>query len=151
MSIWFEGENEVNCSLDQVCHALDDLGGHYLALLEFLPSVTSVELVDQSGDSVTIRTNEGLIRRTNITRELTEDRATVEFDEVFEGPRVTINARYVDEFTRHSSGVRHHLTISDMKTRGFLGSLYRMFGARSNGKAFLGAYKACLEGTPGHA
>ena len=40
---------------------------------------------------------------------------------------------------------------SALNTRGFLGSLYRMFGARSNGKAFLGAYKACLERTPDHA
>lgn len=99
MSVWFEAEGEINRTLDDVKTAVGSLGalsrGYWL-----MPNITSVELVHQSPDSVTIQTNEGLIQRTNITRQVAADRLTVAFDEEHRaGSMVRSNAHFVDEFT----------------------------------------------------
>lgn len=142
MSVWFEGVSEIGCSIERVQQSLDDLGEHYVGVISLMPGLTSVELVEQSSDSVTIRTNEGLMKRTNITSRPGPAGLVVELDETYEaGSKVTTTSHFRDEFTSRGSGVTHRLVISDVEAPGFLGFFYRRFGGKKMGNAFLKAYE----------
>ncbi len=67
MSVWFEGTSEIRCGIEQVTRSLDDLGEHYVGVISLMPGLTSVALVEQGRDFVTIETNEGLMKPTNIS------------------------------------------------------------------------------------
>ena len=146
MSVWFHGKNDIDCDIRRVERALEDYGDHYVGVIRLLPGTTSVELVEQGTDSVTIRTNEGLMKRTNISKRNEADSVAVEFDEQYEaGSRVTTTSHFFDEFTTSGDGVTHRLVVSDLETPGFLGYFYRRFGSSKMGNAFLTAYKAYFE------
>ena len=81
MSVWFEGNSEIECTLQQVKQALENHGEHYVGIISLMPGLTSVELVEQGSDFVTIKTNEGLMKRRNISKHLETKRVIVEFDE----------------------------------------------------------------------
>jgi hypothetical protein len=102
--------------------------------------------VEQRGDSVTIRTNEGLMHRTNIAKMIEADRVVLESNERYEaGSKVTTTAHFHDEFIATDTGVTHRLVISDVAAPGLLGFFYEKFGSSKTGNAFLMAYKAYLE------
>ena len=146
MSVWFEGASELRCDIEQVKRSLDDLGDHHVGVISLMPGLTSVELVDQGSDSVTIRTNEGLMKRTNITKRLQAESVVVELDEEYAaGSKVTTTSHFVHEFTPSDTGVSHRMIISDVEAPGFLGFFYRRFGSSKMGNAFLTAYEAYFE------
>ncbi|MGB5381611.1 MAG: hypothetical protein WBO25_11515, partial [Acidimicrobiia bacterium] len=97
-------------------------------------------------DSATIRTNEGLMTRSNISKRVEAERVEIEFDEKYEaGSKVTATSHFSDEFTTSNTGVAHRLVISDVEAPGFLGFFYQRFGNSKTGNAFLAAYKDYLE------
>ena len=146
MSAWFEGDSEIDCDIRQLKDALEDQGEHYVGVISLMPGMTSVELVEQGTDFVTIKTNEGLMRRTNISKQIDAERVVVEFDEEYEaGSKVTTTSHFSDEFTTSDTGVTHRLVVSDVEAPGFLGFFYRTFGSSKTGNAFLTAYKAYFE------
>ena len=146
MSVWFEGEGRIDCSVQDVARALENLGELYVEVVTLMPGLTSVELVEQTGDSVTIRTNEGLMTRTSITKAVEAERVVVELDERYEaGSKVTTTSHFSDEFIATDGGVTHRLVISDVAAPGFLGAFYQRFGSSKTGRAFLAAYKAYFE------
>ena len=146
MSAWFEGSNDIECDIQRVKSALENLGEHYVGVISLLPGMSGVEPVEQDGDSVTIKTNEGLMKRTNILRRIEADSVSIEFDEEYQaGSRVTTNTHFVDEFSTSSGGVTHHVVMSDVKAPGLLGFFYRKLGGASTGNAFLTSYKAYFE------
>ncbi len=146
MSIWFEGKNDIACSMQQVKDALSNHGQHYVEVISLMPGLTSVELVEQSPDAVTIRTNEGLMKRTNISKTTEAERVVVDLDEVYEaGSAVTAKSHFSDEFTTSGTGVTHRAVISDVEAPGLLGFFYRTFGSGRTGKAYLTAYKSYFE------
>ena len=146
MSVWFEGSGEINSDIRDVKRALENPGELYLGIVSLMPGMTSVELVEQGSDSVTIRTNEGLMNRTKISKHLDPDRVVLECDERYEaGSKVSATSHFVDEFTPSDNGVLHRLVISDVKAPGFLGFFYQRFGSSKMGNAFLTAYKAHFE------
>ncbi len=150
MTVWFDGAIEIQCSIEQVQQALGNLGTTYAGVVALMPGLTSVELVEQESDSVTIRTNEGLMKRTNIVQRVEAERIVVEFDEEYEaGSKVTTTSHFVDEFTSDAQGVTHRLVMSDVEASGFLGFFYTRFGNSKTGNAFLAAYKTYLENSPG--
>ena len=112
-----------------------------------MPGLSEVELVEQGDDFVTIRTNEGLMKRTNLLRHVEAGRVLVEFDEVYDaGKMVTATSHYSDEFVAGGTGVRNHLIISGVEAPGVLGFLYRNFGRNIIGKAVLEANRRCSAG-----
>lgn len=112
--------------------------------------MTSVELMEQGNDSVIIRTNEGLLTRTNISKHTQADRVVVDFDERYEaGSKLTTTARFRDEFSASDTRVTHRLVIRDVEAPGFLGSFYQRFGSSKTCNVFLTAYKAYLEAPKG--
>ena len=146
MSVWFEGSNEIECNIQQIKHALKDHGEHYVGVIRLMPGLTSVELVKQGSDFVIIRTNEGLMKRTNISKLIETERVVVEFDEEYKaGSMVTTTSHFVGEFTTTDTGIKHRIVITDIKASGLLGFFYRVFGRSSTGRAFLKSYKTCFE------
>ena len=111
-----------------------------------MPGMTSVELVDQGSDSVTIRTNEGLMKRTNISRRSEADGVAVEFDEEYEaGSKLTATSHFSESFTASGVGVTYRLTMSNVEAPGFLGFFYSRFGSSKIENAFLNAYRTYFE------
>jgi hypothetical protein len=95
---------------------------------------------------VTIQTNEGLMRRTNITKQIEAECVVVEFDEEYQaGSKITTNSHFLDEFTTSDTGVKYHTVISGVEAPGFLGFFYRKFGSSNTGNAFLTTYKTYFE------
>ncbi len=146
MTVWFEGKNEIDCSIQQVKQALDDPGELFVAVTSHMPGMTSVELVEHGTDSVTIRTNEGLMKRTNISKRIEAESVVVEFDEKYEaGSKVAATSHFAEEFTASDTGVTYRLVMSDVEAPGFLGFFYRKLGSSNIGNAFLAAYKTHFE------
>lgn len=146
MSVWFEGENEIRCSIQQVADAIANHGEHYVGVISLMPGLTSVELVDQGTDFVTIKTNEGLMKRTNISKLIEPERVVVELDEEYQaGSKVTTQSHFFDEFTTSGTGVKHRTAISGVEASGFMGFFYRRFGSSNIGNAFLQSYKTYFE------
>ena len=146
MSIWFEGTSEIECNIEQVKQALENHGEHYVGVISLMPGLASVELVEQGGDFVTIKTNEGLMKRTNITKRIEAERVVVEFDEECQaGSKVTTKSHFFDEFTTSDTGVKYHTVLSGIEAPGLLGFFYRNFGSSNTGNAFLTSYKAYFE------
>ncbi len=146
MSVWFEGSSEIECTIQQVKQALENYGKHYTGMIRLMPGLTSVELVEQGNDFVTIRTNEGLMKRTNISKIIEAEHVVVEFDEEYQaGSKVTTNSHFLDEFTAIDTGVRHRTVISGVEASGLLGFFYRKFGSSNMGSAFLKSYKSYFE------
>jgi hypothetical protein len=146
MSVWFEGNSEIECNIQQVKNAIENLGEHYVGVISLMPGLTSVELVEQGSDFVTIKTNEGLMKRTSISKRIETESVVVEFDEEYKaGSMVTVKSHYLDEFTASDIGVKHRTVLSGIEAPGFLGFFYRNFGKSSTGKALLKSYKTCLE------
>lgn len=149
MSVWFEGEKHIACTLDHVRDATDDLGAYFVGALRHLPSLYSVELVKQDERVVHIKTNEGLMKRTVTERRVEDEAVHLMYDEVFDGgSMITVTAHYEDTFTKSGDGVTLCTVISEVEAPGFLGFFYRNFGASSNGKSFQEGIRKHLEGEP---
>lgn len=146
MFVWFDGSNQIECNIQQVKHALENHGEHYAGVISLMPGLRSVELVEQGSDFVTIKTNEGLMKRTNISERIETDSVVVEFDEEYQAGRlVTVKSHFLDEFTTNDSGVRHRTVVSRLEASGLLGFFYRKFGKDKTGNAFLTSYKTYFE------
>jgi carbon monoxide dehydrogenase subunit G len=146
MSVWFEGSNEIACNIQQVKDSLENYGEHTVGVIRLMPGLTSVELVEQGSDFVTIKTNEGLMRRTNISKRIESNSVVVELDEVYEaGSKITTKSHFLDEFTASGTGVKHRTVMSSVEASGVLGFFYRNLGKSSIGNAFLNSYKTYFE------
>jgi hypothetical protein len=146
MSVWFEGKGSIECDIAQVEGALEDPGSLFVGIVRLMPGLVSVDLIDQGSDFVTIRTNEGLMYRTSISKQVDGERLVVEYDEKYEaGTKVTTTSHFLEEFAKSDAGVTHRLVISDVRASRFLGFLYRIFGSKRTGNTFLKAAKTYLE------
>lgn len=146
VSDWFEGTCEIDCSIEQVAEALGDPGSHFVGVTRLMPGMTSVELVEQGSGFVTIKTNEGVMKRTNISQQAEHDRVLVEFDEEYQaGSKVAVRSHFVDEFTASNGGVHLHAVVTGVQAPGPVGFMYRRFGSSRMGQAILNSYKAYFE------
>ena len=146
MSIWFEGYNEIGCNMQQVRENLENIGEYFVGIVSLIPGLTTVALVEEGSDFVKIKTNEGLMKRTNISKHLKAEIVVLEYDEEYQaGQLVTTKTHYIDEFTASDTGVKHHIVLSDVEAPGFLGFFYQNFGKSSTGNAALNACKTYFE------
>jgi hypothetical protein len=146
MSVWFEGFCDIDCDLGRVKRAFEHPGELYAGIVRRMPGLASVELVEQGEDSVTIRTNEGLLKRSNISLRIGEDHVAVESDERYEaGSKVTTTSHFSETYATGATGVTYRLVMRDVAASGLLGFFYRRFGSSRTGNAFLQATKAHLE------
>lgn len=146
MSVWFEGSCEVDCDLGRVIRALENPGELYAGIVKRLPGMTSVDLEEQWTGSVTIRTNEGLMNRSNIITRIEAEHIAVQYDESYEaGSMVTVTSHCSENYTTTDTGVTYRLVMSEVEASGFLGFFYKRFGSSKMGRAFLQACKAHFE------
>ncbi len=135
-----------NAIFKKLSDVLENPGEHFVGVVSLMPGLTSVDLVEQGSDFVTIRTNEGIMKRTNISKHIEAERVTVEFDEEYQaGSMITTNSHFLDEFTTTDNGIKHRTIVSDVKASGFLGFFYRTFGKSSTGNSILNSYKTYFE------
>ena len=145
---WFDGTTHIDCDLQSVKASLTDFGEHFVGVVRSMPGISEAELLEQGEDFVTIRTNEGVMKRHNIECSVGDDEVILRFDEVYEARKVTGRSHFEDTYTASSSGgVQFHGVVSDVQAKGVLGFLYRRFGSRNMGKAFLSSQKKYLEST----
>jgi hypothetical protein len=103
-------------------------------------------LCEQGNDAVTIKTNEGLMKRTNIAQRVEADSVLVNFDESYEaGSKATATTHFSEEFTTADTGVTCRLVMSDVEASGFLSFFDQRFDSSKTGNAFLTAYRAHFE------
>ena len=143
---WFEGSSLIECSFQSLEHAIMNHGKFYEGVVSFMSGISSVEILEQGSDYLTIRTNEGIMKRTKIRKSIAQDIISIDFDEEYKaGKMITTNAHFFDEFTSTKNGIKHSTTISDVKAPGVLGFFYRVFGSNNIGKAVLSSHKIYLE------
>ncbi len=143
---WFEGTIRIDCDLQSVKASVADFGEHFVGVVRSMPGISEAELLEQGEDFVAIRTNEGVMRRHNIECSVGDDEVILRFDEVYEAGKVTGRSHFEDAYTAsNEGGVQFHTVVSDVQADGVLGFLYRRFGSRNMGKAFLSSQKAYLE------
>jgi hypothetical protein len=103
MSVWFEGSSDIECNIQQVKTALENHGEHYGGVISLMPGLTSVEFVEQGSDFVTIRTNEGLMKRTNISKRIEAESVIVEFDEEYQAGSMARQSRTIWRNSRRAT------------------------------------------------
>ena len=142
--IWFQKSTRIDCNLEYVNRSLVNLGEHYKRLISMYPGVTAVKLIDQGNDFVTISTNEGTMKRTNISVTRLENRIIIELDEEYITSALTTNSHIVEIFEIKDDKVELQIEISNHKAPGFLGFFLRNFGSKNIGNGFLDSYKKLL-------
>lgn len=143
---WYKGEILINSNLTDVGNSLNDLGKHYLGLVSIMPGLTTVELIEQGNNFVKIKTNEGIMLRSNITINSTNDKITIEFDEEYKaGSAITATSHFIESYEPKDSSLLYKLEINNLQSPGFLGFFYRNFGSKNIGKSFLDSNKKLLE------
>lgn len=145
MGIWFEGSNQIECDLQQILRSLENYGDHLVGVIGLMPGLTTVELANQGNGFATIQTNEGIMKRTNITKHAEADRVVIDFDEEYQTKTIVVQSHHSHEFVAGSTAVAQRVVISDVVARGVLGFFYRHFGKSNIGKAILTANKTFFE------
>ena len=144
-SVWFEDTTKIICNINDVESSLNNIGEHFKEVIRIMPGMTSVELIEQGSDFVTLKTNEGIMKRTNISIVSNEGKIIVDFDEEYlAGKTIKTNSHFLEEFESQDNRIRLRVEISNLKAPGFMGFFYRNFGSKNIGNAFLRAYENYL-------
>lgn len=144
--MWFEGSVLVKCRIEDIELSSENMGEFLRGATSFMPGLKSVELVEQGTDNVIIKTNEGLMKRTNITKDSKPDRVVIEFDEEYQAGRMlTTTSHHSNEFTMTDKGLILKTVISDLNAPGVIGFLYKSFGSKNIGTGILESYKSYIE------
>ena len=143
---WFEGSSIIDCNFQILEPAIENHANFYEGVVSCMSGISSVEVLEQGGDYLIFKTNEGIMKRTNIKKSYKPDIIEIEFDEEYKAGRiVTAHSHFLEKFTPMENGIRLETTISDVKAPGILGLIYRLFGSANIGKAILRSHKIYLE------
>ena len=143
---WFEGSSIIECSFHNLEKAIENHGKFYEGVVSCMPGISSVELLENGEDYLIIKTNEGIMKRTNIGKNISQNKIVVEFDEEYRaGKMITARSHFFDKFTSNENGLTLMTTISDLEAPGILGFVYKLFGGANIGNAILSSHKTYLE------
>lgn len=142
---WFNGSTSIECTIEDINNSLSNIGQHYKDLISVYPGVTSVELIDHGNDYVTIKNNEGTMKRTNISISKSENKITIELDEEYITSAVTSKCHIIENFELKNDKVELKIEINNHSAPGFLGFFLRNFGSKNIGKGFLDSYEKILK------
>ena len=143
--IWFNNSTLMNCEIEDINKSLSDLGEHYKKLIGVYPGMTTVELIEHGKDYVTIKTNEGTMKRTNISIERTENKIIVDLDEEYITSKITTSSHIMEIFEVKNDKIELTIEIRNLVAPGFLGFFLRNFGGKNIGNGFLNSYKRILK------
>ena len=145
---WFEGSRIVDCNIEDIKLSIEDMGEFHKIVTSFMPGIKNVELLEQGSDYVNIRTNEGLMKRTEIKKIVEPNRVVFEFNEEYHAGRmITTNSHHSNEFSVSEKGVQQRLIISEVDAHGILGFFYRIFGSKSIGNGILDSFNHYIDST----
>jgi hypothetical protein len=145
-NVWFEGSIQINCNFKKINDSVNNLSKSYTEITTLMPGINMAKLVKQGSNHLTIKTNEGIMKRDNISKKIQKDMITVEFDEKYQaGNKITTRSHHLEEYTLNGSKINYHLIISNVNASGFLGFFYRIFGKKNIGNAILKSHKAYFE------
>jgi len=103
--------------------------------------------VSETSNSLTIKTNEGLMKRSNIILQKNDTWVNIEYHEEYAaGKAMTSRSQIIERFENADNCITYHLTIRNVKAGGVLGFFYRLFGGKNIGKALMNSHKTYLEG-----
>lgn len=139
--IWYQKSATLGCDIQDINTSLDNLGEHYKEIMLVYPGMTTIELEEHGQDFVTIKTNEGVMKRTNISVAKSDDNTVVEYDEEYITSKITTTSHGIEKFKKKSNGTEVSLEISNLTAPGFLGFLLRNFGSSNIGNGFLDSYR----------
>jgi hypothetical protein len=146
MSHWFKGNITFDGKIDDVKKLVEDHASHFQLVVKTMPGMTKSEIEKTGSDYVHIRTNEGFMKRTNVKKIVDDEKVLIEFDESYDGGKlVNVNSHYQLEFKGHDDHIHLTCTIDLIKSRGFLGIVYKLFSSKSIGNATLKVYKSIIE------
>jgi hypothetical protein len=141
-SIWFEGINDIECNIENIKQSIDTYNELFVNVVRLTPGITSAEIIEKANKSITIKTNEGIMKRTNISTTINDESVILEFDEEYQvGQKIQVNTHYFHEFTVIGNNIKHRIILSDVKAPGFLGFFYRNFGKSNIGNSILNSYR----------
>ena len=150
MKILFEGSKELSYTLLEVSNAIANIGLYFVGTTRNMPDMTSVVLVEQGPKFVTFKTNEGLVKRTNIDIRIADERISVEYaEEYWAGKHIAAISHVMDVFTPGQTGVEHSITISGVEAPGFGRFFTRSLDVPGLGEALLAAQHAHIEAQVG--
>ena len=143
---WFEGSSIIECNIQDIKQASENPGEFHRNVTSFMPGLKSVELLEQGADYVLIKTDEGIMKRTDIKSKIEASRIIIEFHEEYDAGRmVKTNSYHSNEFSICEKGVHLQTIISEVSAPGILGFLYRLFGSNNIGNGILQSYKNYIE------
>ncbi|MEQ8554539.1 MAG: hypothetical protein RIC06_14935 [Cyclobacteriaceae bacterium] len=143
---WFTGSGYIESDFQNLKKAIVDHGKFYEGVTRNMSGITGARLLEQGASHLSIETNEGIMNRTSIKKEFKPEVISIAFDEEYKaGKIIKVSSHFLHEFTVNGAGIKHHITISDVRASGVLGFFYRVFARNNIGKILLGAHKRYLE------
>lgn len=88
----------IACKIEDIKKSFSDIGNHYKELVSVYPGMITVELIEQGKDNLTIETNEGTMKRTNISVDRSENKILIELDEEYITSKITTSSHFVEKF-----------------------------------------------------
>jgi hypothetical protein len=143
--IWFQKSSMIDSSVEAINKSLSDIGEQYKKLISVYPGMTTVELIEQGKDFVTIKTNEGTMKRTDISVDRSDNKIQIELNEEYITSKVTTSSHVMEKFEVKNGKIELQIKISGLSAPGFLGFFLRNFGGQNIGNGFLDSYKQMLE------
>ena len=143
--IWYQKSTMIACKIEDINKSLSDIGKHYGELVSVYPGMATVELIEQGKDFLTIKTNEGTMKRTNIAVDTSKDKILIQFDEEYITSKITTNSHFVEKFEAKNDNIVLNIEISNLIAPGILGFFLRNFGSKNIGNGFLDSYRKILE------
>ena len=146
-NIWFKGSCKINCSIQTVQDSLNNIGEHYEQVIRLMPGISECDLIKETSDTISIKTNEGVMSRSNIIIKKNDTWIDIEYHKEYTaGKTMTSKSQINERFEIDDNCTSYHLTISNVKASGILGFFYRLFGKNNIGKALMNSHKTYLEG-----
>jgi hypothetical protein len=143
--IWFQESTMIDSNVESIIKSLSDIGQHYKKLVSVYPGITTAEIIEQGKDYVIIKTNEGTMKRTNISVNTLGGKIVVEFDEEYITSKITSNSHFVENFQEKNDSIELNIEISNHVATGFLGFFLRNFGSKNIGNGFLNSYRKIFD------
>jgi hypothetical protein len=85
--VWFEDSIQINCNIKKIKDSFKNIGKSFTDITKLMPGINMTKLIQQGGNFVTIKTNEGIMKRKNIFKKIQENTIVIEFDEEYQASK----------------------------------------------------------------
>jgi hypothetical protein len=112
MKIWFTGNTTLQCSFEKIKTETKQINLFITSIVGRMPGITSVEIMAEDIGFVKIKTNEGVLTRTNIVVSSDHSTITISSNEHYiAGKMIQVEADFKEAFHIDETGnIKYHLT-----------------------------------------